>query len=95
MAYHNPAVVHRFMEKLNLDEREASLRFNDTKRFLYLCGIRKSGEPILAPSEATDEGWHQFILFTKDYQDFCFSHFGRFIHHRLRRPEDPKGDTHL
>lgn len=28
-----------------------------------------------------DEMWHTFILFTKDYGDFCHEMFGHFIHH--------------
>jgi hypothetical protein len=28
-----------------------------------------------------DEVWHQFILFTAQYLDFCQRFFGRYIHH--------------
>ena len=28
-----------------------------------------------------DEMWHNFILFTKLYHEYCFSKFGFFIHH--------------
>jgi hypothetical protein len=48
------------------------------KSFLYDC--HRSDVP-LSPSERVDEGWHNFILFTKDYADFCQSNFGHFIHH--------------
>ncbi|SIN35295.1 Uncharacterized conserved protein [Mycobacteroides abscessus subsp. abscessus] len=34
-----------------------------------------------APSLPVDQMWHSFILFTKDYADFC-SKVGGFIHHR-------------
>ena len=95
MAYQNPAVPHRFREKLGLDENQASLLFEDTKRFLYLCGSKRKGDPILAPPDGVDAGWHEFLLFTEDYAQFCFEHFGRFIHHRPRRPEDPKGDGQI
>jgi len=33
-----------------------------------------------------DEFWHTFLMHTKDYQDFCNRHFGKFIHHI---PGDP------
>ena len=26
--------------------------------------------------------WHNFILFTQDYEGFCLSNFGRYIHHQ-------------
>lgn len=95
MGYENSAVVHRYMDKLGLNEKEAVLLFEDTKRFLYLCGSKQRGDFTLAPPETVDAGWHEFLLFTEDYQSFCRLFFGRFIHHRPRRPEDPKGDGHL
>ena len=91
MKYQNNAVVQRFMDKIGLNKGEATLLFEDTKRFLYLCGSKQKGDPTLAPPEKVDSGWHEFLLFTEDYQQFCLTFFGRFIHHRPRRLEDPKG----
>ncbi len=28
-----------------------------------------------------DNMWHEFILITRDYHDFCHHYFGRFLHH--------------
>lgn len=83
-------MVHRLAEKQALSLSEAENLFADTKRFLFLCSIGFQGPMV--PPEAIDEGWHNFILFTADYLDFCKKHFGRFVHHRPRRPEDPPGD---
>jgi hypothetical protein len=33
------------------------------------------------PSQVVDDAWHEFILFTKAYQKFCLSAFGKFLHH--------------
>jgi len=33
------------------------------------------------PSQAVDDAWHEFILFTRNYQDFCRRGLGRFLHH--------------
>lgn len=41
----------------------------------------------LSPSYNVDMAWHEFILFTKKYEEFCNLNFGRFIHHT---PEDNK-----
>ncbi|QIZ35547.1 hypothetical protein [Saccharopolyspora sp. ASAGF58] len=38
------------------------------------------GEP-LAPTPAVDIGWHAFILYTREYAEFCNLVAGRFIHH--------------
>src|SRR5579864_3397426 len=28
-----------------------------------------------------DDMWHEFILFTRDYTDFCQQYFGEYVHH--------------
>lgn len=33
------------------------------------------------PSQAVDVAWHEFILFTRQYESFCYQTFGRFLHH--------------
>ncbi len=86
LAYQHSALVARFQEKLGLTHEEAVQFFNDIKRFLYLCAV--SPETI-SPNETLDFGWHEFILFTRDYNHFCQNYFGRFIHHRPRHPDDP------
>jgi hypothetical protein len=78
MAYKNPALVARLQEKHHLSKEDAEMLFDDTKRFLYL--LATSGKR-LSPTKMIDEGWHNFILFTKDYATFCKRYLGRFIHH--------------
>jgi hypothetical protein len=34
------------------------------------------------PSRVVDEAWHEFITFTRAYQEFCQRAFGRFLHHQ-------------
>jgi hypothetical protein len=62
----------QFGDQADVLEREA-------KRFLYLCAVEPSME--LAPTKPIDEFWHQFILFTKEYQDFGHRFVGSFIEH--------------
>jgi hypothetical protein len=33
------------------------------------------------PSKEVDELWHMFILFTKDYREFCQNYIGQFLDH--------------
>ncbi|MGH8049502.1 MAG: glycine-rich domain-containing protein [Arenimonas sp.] len=33
------------------------------------------------PSQVTDDLWHEFILYTRSYEQFCGKAFGRFMHH--------------
>lgn len=78
MAYEHPELVQRFKHKLEMSDADAEQLFVDTKRYLYLCAI--SGKP-LAPPAAIDQGWHEFLMYTKDYQEFCLKHLGKFVHH--------------
>lgn len=80
MAYQHPWLVLRLQRKLGLTQEQATALFEDTKRFLYICGIVPGGAGY-SPTPIIDEGWHNFILFTKEYQEFCHQFFGRFIHH--------------
>lgn len=34
-----------------------------------------------------DDMWHTFLLFTKDYQDFCQNYLGKFVHHETKIEE--------
>jgi hypothetical protein len=51
---------------------------------LYLCNL--SGEAI-APSDIVDYAWHEMMLFTRWYQEFCLC-IGGFIHHDPTPPEE-------
>jgi hypothetical protein len=33
------------------------------------------------PSQAVDMAWHEFILYTRQYRQFCSRGLGRFLHH--------------
>jgi hypothetical protein len=33
------------------------------------------------PSQVADDLWHEFILYTRQYDRFCKKAFGRFLHH--------------
>jgi hypothetical protein len=37
-----------------------------------------------------DDMWHTFVLFTKEYRDFCNHYFGQFIDHSPKTDEDKK-----
>lgn len=78
LAYENPELIERFKHKLALSHKEAEQLFHDMKQFLYLCGTRPG---TWSPTEAIDAAWHEFVLYTKDYGEFCRNMFGKFVHH--------------
>mgnify|MGYP003387872369 CR=1 FL=1 len=77
--YEHIGVVARIMKELNMNEKEAKELFDDAKRFLFLS---VTTDEKISPTTLIDEAWHTFLLYTKDYYDFCFKHFGRMVHHK-------------
>jgi len=47
--------------------------------FLFCLQARR--RMVAMPSQAVDDAWHEFILFTRQYDKFCAHAFGRFLHH--------------
>jgi hypothetical protein len=79
LLYSNPDILSRFTDLFDIPEQEAEDIFNETKKFLYIS--RNPG--VFIPDELliVDEMWHNFILFTKEYQHFCQLYFGNYLHH--------------
>ena len=82
-SYRNELLIKKLEADLSLSSGEAEILFDDVKRFLALCA---STTHPLAPPRIVDQAWHQFILITKDYGDFCRDFCGRFIHHQPANP---------
>jgi hypothetical protein len=78
MSYQNPKVLKRYRLDHNVDEAEAQRRFEGLKQFLIVCALTPGYK---VTSDAIDSMWHTFLLFTKDYSEFCNRYLGRFINH--------------
>ncbi|WP_338846033.1 hypothetical protein V8J88_20060 [Massilia sp. W12] len=50
-------------------------------RQFFLACSNAPGQQLEMPSQAVDLLWHEFILCTRQYEDFCQRAFGRFLHH--------------
>jgi hypothetical protein len=61
------------------------------KRYMALVGLGYRGLGML--SREVDAVWHDFILFTHEYADFCQAAFGAFIHHVPRTSRTPSPDA--
>jgi hypothetical protein len=87
LQYRNDAIVHRFIETWEMSFEEASDVWEQTKKWLWLAAHlteSRSEIPDLAITQSTklmDEMWHTFVLFTRDYHDFCERYFGFYLHH--------------
>ncbi len=76
-----PGVRRRVLKRYpHLTEPQLDLVFHALRDYFHLC--RKAGSRLLAmPSQVVDVAWHEFILFTRNYQEFCRRALGRFLHH--------------
>lgn len=82
MGFQFEPLIHRMVDKHTWEEAEAREVFEDLKRFLALAATHTES---IVPPPKVDDMWHDFILFTQDYEAFCHNHAGRFIHHVPRR----------
>jgi hypothetical protein len=48
---------------------------------LAFLGACATSTVPLSPSATVDVGWHTFILYTREYREFCHGIAGRFIDH--------------
>ncbi len=68
---------------------EAEALFDEVKRYLVLTRMDRDVAWQMS-STRVDEVWHQFVLFTREYAQFCDEHLGGFAHHRpSNAPELP------
>ena len=76
-----PGVRQRVLKRYpHLTEDQLDLVFRALRDYFHLC--RKGKRRLLAmPSQVVDVAWHEFILFTRNYQAFCARSLGRFLHH--------------
>lgn len=47
----------------------------------FLISRERGNDMVSMPSKVVDVAWHEFILFTRDYEKFCRQAFGQFLHH--------------
>jgi hypothetical protein len=63
-----------------LDLKECQLTANALRQF-FLAYLKSGRKYVSMPSQAADDLWHEFILFTRHYDAFCKGAFGGFLHH--------------
>lgn len=50
-------------------------------RQFFMTYLKSDFRYVSMPSQAADDLWHEFILYTRNYEQFCRRAFGRFLHH--------------
>lgn len=63
-----------------LDVKQMQLVARALRQF-FLAHLLSGRKFVSMPSQVTDDLWHEFILYTRNYDAFCRRAFGRFMHH--------------
>ena len=64
----------------HLSPKDADLVERGLRQFFLACN-RSRGRFVAMPSRVVDAMWHEFILHTQAYRDWCALALGRFLHH--------------
>ena len=64
----------------HLVQKDAELVERGLRQFFLAC-LRSHGKFVAMPSRVVDTMWHEFILHTRAYGDWCNLALGRFVHH--------------
>lgn len=54
------------------------------RQYFLICleaGAAGGRSSVGMPSKVVDEAWHEFILMSREYSEFCKKAFGRYLHH--------------
>jgi hypothetical protein len=75
------SIGHKVLEIYpHLSAGQEGLVLKGLREFFQIC--QQAGTRFVSmPSQVVDVAWHQFILSTRSYEDFCQNAFGRFLHH--------------
>jgi hypothetical protein len=82
LAYRNDQILYKFQERWSVSFEEASELFEETKKWLWLqvaARLRPESPPVALAM--VDEMLHTFILFTREYIQYCNDNYGVYLHH--------------
>jgi hypothetical protein len=80
-------LVGRIVKDEEMSRHDAELIMNEAIGFLLL--ISRSDKGSFSPSDLVDIGWHKFMIYSREYTEFCAVNnldndengVGRYIHH--------------
>lgn len=64
----------------HLSQKDMALVSHGLRQF-FLAYLKSGRQYVSMPSQVADALWHEFILYTRNYQDFTQKAFGGFLHH--------------
>ena len=81
----------------HIRRKDAALVSRGLRQF-FVAYLMSGKKYVAMPSQVADELWHEFILYTRDYDAFCKKAFGGFLHHTpavALRPEHKRDNEGL
>ncbi len=76
-----PGLLDRLQKHFPDFKRKDSALVSRGLRQFFLAYLMSGKRYVSMPSQVADELWHEFILYTREYDAFCRSAFGGFLHH--------------
>jgi hypothetical protein len=91
LRFEAPYLIEKLVKDRIVDTAdEGEALFAEAKKFLILSYVDTDVSWNMY-SRRVDEAWHQFVLFTSQYVDFCQRYFGEYLHHNpSNAPEAPE-----
>jgi len=65
----------------HLSESDVQKVIKALKDYFVICNDTNLSMTSM-PSQVVDVAWHEFILFTREYHEFCNNSFGKYLHHK-------------
>ena len=85
-------ILARYCREQNISVEAARSHEHELKRYLVLRVLNPNLRFPMA-SGPVDELWHNFLLFTQEYAEFCKQVGGSFIHHFPGPPYPSESDV--
>ncbi|OGO95070.1 MAG: hypothetical protein A3F10_00595 [Coxiella sp. RIFCSPHIGHO2_12_FULL_42_15] len=92
--YKNQAIFNRYTTSYPNNQLNAENAFKELAKYLWLTYKHQKDKETYPNEESLnfncsvfsemseiDDMWHTFLLFTKDYMNFCHTYFGCYMHH--------------
>lgn len=74
-------IKKKLLEKYpHLSDNDLYKVMTGLRQYFHICNMARH-RFVSMPSQVVDVAWHEFILFTANYAEFCNKAFGRFLHH--------------
>lgn len=84
-----PFLMNKMMRMCSFGREQYEVLFIEFKKFAALSCFYDRKIAMLSPE--VDGLWHEFILFTRQYVDFCDRFLGGYLHHEPAMEDSPKG----